>query len=73
MQLTERNCIRQSNYLHPSLLKCSQYCNVSNFKGEPRCCMVFDDPCFDLGGFVLGKCNYISDMDLFKQDNSWST
>lgn len=32
--------------------------------------MMFDDPCFDLGGFVLGKCNYISDMDLFKQGNS---
>lgn len=32
-----------------------------------------DDPCFDLGGFFLGKCNYISDTDLFKQGNSWST
>lgn len=35
--------------------------------------MTFDDLCFDLGGFVLGKCNYISDMDLLKQGNSWPT
>lgn len=32
--------------------------------------MTFDDPCFDLGGFVLGKYNYISDIDLLKQGTS---
>jgi len=35
--------------------------------------MAFDDPCFVLGEFVLVKCNYRSDKDLFKRGNSEST